>query len=731
MGVSAVPGSGKTQTLSALAARLIEEGAVVEGQEVLLVTFANSAVQNFDVRIRQFLKEAGLLEIGFRVRTLHGLGHDILRERPGLVGLDSDFQIVDERAADSLLMEAAQAWVQAHPEAAEVFVEPALDDNSLRKVYQEDWPALVKSVAQAFIKTAKDQQASPAVVRHRLEQVHGSLPLVEMGLEIYSDYQRALSYRGAVDFDDLIRLALEALKQDEEYLARLRRRWPYILEDEAQDSNFLQQEILCRLAGTDGNWVRVGDPNQAIYETFTTASPRHLREFIAAVQNKPELLYSGRSAETVLALANELVRWTREEHPVEGLRDALADTLIRATPLGDPQPNPPDDPSRVVIVGKGFAPEKEVQTVTASIRRWLESPGHEEETLAILAFSNERGTKFIEHFTREGLPFVEVLRSSQQTRQAAKALASALHSLAEPTMTMRLETAYRDWLVFRNERDPEAPVEGQNGAKAIHQMQQPEKYLWSAGWAEIPGLAALRENEPPVFASLEEFREVMRRWQSAAFLPVDQLALTIAPDLFVTPVDLALVHKIAGVLRAERDLHADWGLKELAEEMDRVARNRSKLIGFSDEDAGFDPQRYKGKVVVSTIHRAKGLEWDRVYLTSVNNYDFPSALPHDHFQSEKWFVRGRLNLEAETIAYLKGILEQDPGAWNMESGEATQQARVDLAAERLRLLYVGITRAKKELVITWNTGRQSDTTEAAPLAALRAFLEERQREFAG
>jgi DNA helicase-2/ATP-dependent DNA helicase PcrA len=67
----------------------------------------------------------------------------------------------------------------------------------------------------------------------------------------------------------------------------------------------------------------------------------------------------------------------------------------------------------------------------------------------------------------------------------------------------------------------------------------------------------------------------------------------------------------------------------------------------------------------------------------------------------------------------------------MESGEATQQARVDLAAERLRLLYVGITRAKKELVITWNTGRQSDTIEAAPLAALRAFLEERQREFAG
>ena len=100
-----------------------------------------------------------------------------------------------------------------------------------------------------------------------------------MGLAIYSDYQRALAYRGAVDFDDLIRLALDLLETDEEFLERLRFRFPFILEDEAQDSSSCRREFWSAI-WPGGNWVRVGDPNQAIFETFTTASPELLREFI-------------------------------------------------------------------------------------------------------------------------------------------------------------------------------------------------------------------------------------------------------------------------------------------------------------------------------------------------------------------------------------------------------------------------------------------------------------------
>ena len=81
MGVAAVPGSGKTHTLALLAARLVLT-AVDEDQEVLVVTLVNSAVDNFRQRINRLIvsQERGLLPwFGYRVRTLHGLAHDIVR----------------------------------------------------------------------------------------------------------------------------------------------------------------------------------------------------------------------------------------------------------------------------------------------------------------------------------------------------------------------------------------------------------------------------------------------------------------------------------------------------------------------------------------------------------------------------------------------------------------------------------------------------------------------------
>ena len=102
MGVSAVPGSGKTQTLSYLAANLIASGVLEDDQEVLIVTLVNSAVENFSRRVAGFIEEQGLLpNLGYRVRTLHGLAHDIVRERPSLVGLSNDFQIIDDRVGRS------------------------------------------------------------------------------------------------------------------------------------------------------------------------------------------------------------------------------------------------------------------------------------------------------------------------------------------------------------------------------------------------------------------------------------------------------------------------------------------------------------------------------------------------------------------------------------------------------------------------------------------------------
>jgi DNA helicase-2/ATP-dependent DNA helicase PcrA len=97
------------------------------------------------------------------------------------------------------------------------------------------------------------------------------------------------------------------------------------------------------------------------------------------------------------------------------------------------------------------------------------------------------------------------------------------------------------------------------------------------------------------------------------------------------------------------------------------------------------------------MHSAKGLEWDRVYLMSVNAYDFPSAEPQDQFISERWYIRDHLNLQAEALAQLKALMSKTPQPY--EAGIASDEARTEYAAERLRLLYVGITRARREVVI--------------------------------
>jgi DNA helicase-2/ATP-dependent DNA helicase PcrA len=729
MGVSAVPGAGKTVTLSYLAARLVREN-IRNDEEVLIVTFANSSVDNFAHRIREFLaREEGLLpEIGYRIRTLHGLAHDILRERPALLGLPEDFDIIDERVSTQIREDIIANWLRLNASAFGAFVDPQIEQDRRRWIERERWPKLLDAVVNAFIRRAKDLQMTPAAVRERMPSFEGDWLLSKMCLEIYEDYQRALQYRGGVDFDDLTRLALEALQIDGDLLARLKRKWPYVLEDEAQDSSYLQERIL-RLLTEGGNWVRVGDPNQSINTTFTTSDIKYLNQFLEQEDVIARPLYqSSRSTQRIIDLANFLIDWTLDEHPHPTVRErAFRRQHIQPVAPDDPQPNPIDTPDQVVhLYNEALSPEKELSVVVQSLKRWL--PDHRDRTVAILVPDNVRGFKVGEQLKTAGIDYDELLRSTSSTRAAARRLADVLRYLSAPlsgALLAKLFDAYN----LGDEGDEQTVNDRKEMRNGLRRLDRVESYLWprpDADWLETYAPAA--ESSVRVREALVAFREVVRRWLNASELPIDQLILTIGQDLYrrgdadEIARQLALAHKIAIVLRRLADDRPEWRLPDLAAELDLVANNEQRFIGFGEDDLGFTPR--PGVVTVSTMHKAKGLEWDRVYLLGVNNYDFPAAAPQDIYRGETWYVRGRLNLEAEAIAQLETMHK---GGGYVPS-DATNEARLSYTEERLRLLYVGITRARQELILTWNTGQRDDDPRQASAAflALYTFWEAKQ-----
>ncbi|MCL4249639.1 MAG: ATP-dependent helicase [Anaerolineae bacterium] len=722
MGVSAVPGSGKTSTLSYLAARLVAVADLEEDQEILIVTLVKSAVGNFAAAMARYLREEfNLLPgLGYRVRTLHSLANDIVRERPGLVGLADDFKVIDERDAADILQEAVETWARANASAPD----PYLADEHFANNYVRSnrWPELLNEVAASFIKQAKDLQYSADQLRRLRGRNSDDLSLADMCIAIYDQYERGLAYRGAVDFQDLIRLALRILQLDPQYLERLHYRFPYILEDEAQDSSKLQEDTLRLLAGDGGNWVRVGDPNQAIYETFTTANPKYLRDFLAEPEVQARTLpNSGRSTRSIIDLANHLIDWSLA-HPNTAIRakQPLTPPRIEPTPPGDPQGNPPDNPDAIFLGGQKFSPDEERQAIVRSLKKWL--PDNQDKTVAVLLPINSSGASMVQMLRKEGIDYVENLRSTTGTRAVVGSLLRVLVYLTEPKSGDALAQAYRAWRRdARGDEDAELTIE--SVVKALRKLETVEDFLAprTADWLEQ---AAPPEENAALHEHLVDFRGLVRRWQAAADLPVDQLVLTISGDLFTLESDIATAYSVALYLRRFADLHPEARLPEFVVELDGIARGQRNFSGIGDDDDAFDPDRHKGVVTVTTMHKAKGLEWDRVYLVSVNNYDYPSADPFDSFIGEKWFIRDSLNLQAEALAQLDSIAVSAP----YTEGEATQQERIKYAAERLRLLYVGMTRAKRELVVTWNSGRRGEQVEARPLAALRGWWEaERER----
>ncbi|MBB4070612.1 DNA helicase-2/ATP-dependent DNA helicase PcrA [Salinibacter ruber] len=743
MGVAAVPGSGKTWTLTRLAARLVAEADLEAHQEVLVVTLVNSSVDNFSSRIDALIEQEEMLpDVGYRVCTLHTLAHEIVRARPDLAGLSEDFHVIDDRQSSDILRDVASSWYQSNQSSITGYLTEDISDYKRKEVLADKLPGQVRRVAQNAITYAKSNGLSPEALRGYLRDSGAEMPLAEMAQSIYQGYQQALNVRNAVDYDDLIRHALQVLRIDEELLARLRDQWPYVLEDEAQDSSKIQQQILRRLVGDQENWVRVGDPNQAIYESFTTADPRLLREFVEEADQSPKLAQSGRSQPSIIKLANRTIWWSQEKHPTPEVQGALTKPFIRKTSEGDPQPNPPDRPDRIAFVEGGFTEEEEIEKVASALGPWLEA--NPEKTCAMLVPVRGMGVAAASHFEDEGIPYTDsLLKTTSQTREAAQRIERVVEYLAEPTSSTRLARCYVQWRSSQVEAAQEKSAQGQStqsegenassggeseteAAKAeiretsrlVSQIERPEDYIWPQGRSWLSEVETDLTNEQ--LSRLETFREKVQYWLELSDLPIGQLIMALGRDFFSDPDRLALVQKFSGLLRRASNYNPEWGLPRLSDELEVIAENERRFEGVGSGEADFDPEDHKGEVTISTMHGAKGLEWDRVHMMGVNDYHFPAAVAGDKFLPEKWFYRDGLNLQAETLAQIDALTGGEP----YQEGEATTEARQEYARERIRLFYVCVTRAREELMITTNIGRFEDNRPALIFEEMRKIYDE-------
>lgn len=681
MAVPAVPGAGKTTVLAYLAADLIAAGLPEPGR-ILVVTYTNSAVANFRSRIGDFLEQRGFpRHQGYEVRTIHSLAMRIVREMPEAIGWSDNFRVMDEARLNALIQELTRRWIGRNRPLWESMLRQDLKGH-FRERAEEQWAektqGLMRNLIQAFKNHCMTPETALGLTRHLPEE-----SVLRWAAEIYVEYQRELALEGAVDFGDLMWGAHRLLTQEAELLARLQERWTYIFEDEAQDSYRLQERVLRLLAGPEGNLVRVGDANQAIMGTFTSAEPDLFRRFCREpeVAVRP-LTMAGRSSPDILDLANELVRWVRGEYPETPCRSALEDQQIAPVPPDFAPANPV--PLGYTIVAKSYPTyEDEMRGVARLAARSVQRAP--DKSVAVLLPTNAMAASMAELLT--GMD-VEVRQlggpTSPERQQTTLDLLAVLEYLAVPHEPDRLLAALGRLLHLPFPE--EAPF-----AAYLKDCRPEELFYPLDGTDPFAGLyAACPECRGDL--ALQEALSRLRQWLPQALIPTDELVIVLAGDLGLTGEELSIAHHLAVRARQLLQEHPAFGLTDAVQHL----REELQAMGrFSD--ALYDRKGFKaepGVVYVATCHAAKGLEWDTVYVAALTRDEYPGLL-RDKVRSEHWFLpEEMLNPEALALAELAQVQGEDP------AGDPVTRAKLEIIAERLRLLYVAITRAKENLMLT-------------------------------
>lgn len=700
LAVPAVPGAGKTTVLAYLASQLIEEGCIKNGK-ILIVTYMTSSVANFKARIAVFLEQKGLPKTkGYEVRTLHSLAVNILKERPDRILLREELQVIDELDQDRIIKNLTLSWIDSNFELWKSVIKTPEKSSSYAR-HLDDWKKATSKLVKDMIRQFKSNGISAKEAREKTANLANN-SFLRWCAEIYGQYQQWLVQAGTVDFEDMIYQAVLLLREDKELLLRLQQRWSYVFEDEAQDSNPLQEEILTLLAGEEGNLLRVGDSNQAIMGTFTNAEPGLFRRFCQSANIQP-ILMASRSSRDIIALANYLVEWACTNQPESTCRDALADQRICPVAPDDKFPNP--SPDGYLIAAPNFASDtEEIQKICQHATKYAAANSH--KTLAILAPADYMLQEVAQTLMSMGAGFYELTRLPRERQRTADDLDAILCFLARPHDNLRFVRLMTQLLPALAEQEYSCL---RSWLEQVHLEELFYSLRFPVFLSELPGEFATL----PIWEEIKAVLVNVRDWLAAAYLSPDALTLYVADQLALGREEREIAARMALDMKSRLEQNPALRLDTLLSELEVIKNTGNRFANVVFERRGYSPKA--GVINLVTCHKAKGLEWDMVYVIGTTESEYPASL-RDKIRSEIRFLHDyAANPVALAKAELRAVFFRDI------CPDPLLAAKADIISERLRLLYVAITRAKESLVISTHRLASKFNKKVQPAAAYEAL----------
>ena len=560
--VLAGAGAGKTRTLTYRVAYLLEQGIPVD--RILLLTFTNKAAREMMDRVQELI---GGDTAGLWGGTFHSVGHRVLRRHAEAVGYPQSFTIMDRDDAKALMSAA--------------IADAGIDTKTVRFPK----PDLVCDILSMSLNTGLSLGQVMEERYHYFESLTGEIA------QAHAAYARRKRANGVMDFDDLLTQWLRLLRENSEVRESFQARFQFILVDEYQDTNQVQCELIDLLGGRHHNIMAVGDDSQSIY-SWRGANFRNVLEFPDRHDGtqvfKIETNY--RSTPEILDCANAVIAANTQQF--EKVLAPVRDSGMK--------------PALVCCNDANQQAEFIAQRVLE-----LRDEGMPMEGMAVLYRSHFHALELQLEFTRRNIPFVLTsgIRFFEQAH--VKDVAAYLKLLTNPG----------DELAFKRIVLMLPGI----GAKSAAKLWGAFSARLAKGNSQQPGLAkALRDiaGQEPKKAALgwEQFAETLGQLEDEqAKGPGHLIRMVVAagyedylqdkfPNYYARLEDLEQVAGFAGQYGT-----TDEFLSEVA------------LLTNLDTDTKRDTNPDPEQIRLSTIHQAKGLEFDVVFVMMLCDGLFPSS----------------------------------------------------------------------------------------------------------